>query len=229
MKQILSTAALALISLGALAQSDSTKTRNRSTYFSGGSEIAFSAPILDVNGNDQGAIIRFAPVVNVQQYVNKDMSDNFGLFLGLSVGNVGFIYDVPESSYRYKFRSYNLGLPVGFKIGTMNEGLFFAGYSFEWPFNYKEKEFLNESKEDKIVVWVSDRTEPFHQAVMAGFQLKNGSTLKVKYYFSNFHNQDFVESVDGVDTKPYAGFNANVIQLSLGFALFTDETIAYKF
>jgi hypothetical protein len=199
------------------------------TYMSGGSEIAFQTAVLDVNGSDQGAIVRFAPVVNVQQYVNKDMSDNFGLFLGLSVGNVGFIYDVPESSYRYKFRSYNLGLPVGFKIGTMNKGLFFAGYSFEWPFNYKEKEFLNETKEDKIVVWASKRTEPFHQAVMAGFQLGNGSTLKVKYYFSNFHNKDFVESVDGVDTKPYAGLNANVIQLSLGFALFTDETEAYKF
>jgi hypothetical protein len=224
MRQLLPTLVLACAALSSQAQ-----TEPRTTYFSGGSEFAFSAPILDVNGNDQGAIVRFAPVVNVQRYVNKDMSNRFGLFLGLSVGNVGFIYDVPESSYRYKFRSYNVGLPVGFKIGTMNEGLFFAGYSFEWPFNYKEKEFLNETKEDKIVVWASKRTEPFHQAVMAGFQLKNGSTLKVKYYFSNFHNQDFVESVNGVNTKPYEGFNANVIQLSLGFALFTDETIVYKF
>jgi hypothetical protein len=31
------------------------------------------------------------------------------------------------------------------------------------------------------------------------------------------------------DFKPYASLNANVIQLSLGFALFTDETIIYKF
>ncbi|MFN6116125.1 MAG: hypothetical protein ACK46C_09615 [Flavobacteriales bacterium] len=59
---------------------------------------------------------------------------------------------------------------MGIKLGTMNGGLFFAGYSFEWPFNYKEKEFLNETKEDTFVVWVSDRTQPFHQAVMAGFQ-----------------------------------------------------------
>jgi hypothetical protein len=230
MKQVLSTFVTALLSLSALAQSE---TATKTTYFSGGSEIAFSAPVLDVNGSDQGAIIRFAPVVNVQQTLNKDMSDKFGLFVGLSVGNVGFIYDDPNSDYRYKFRTYNLGLPLGFKVGNMNEGLFFAGYSIEWPFNYKEKEFLNEQKEDKFSVWVSDRTEPLQQAVMAGFQLGNGTCLKVKYYLTNFHDQDFSEtrSIDGVNVtvKPYEGFNANVFQVSLGFALFRDETLAYKF
>jgi hypothetical protein len=230
MKQLLPTFILALVSLSTQAQ-----TETRTTYFSGGSEFAFSAPILDVNGSDQGAIVRFAPVVNVQRYLNKDMSNRFGLFLGLSVGNVGFIYDYADSSnYRFKYRTYNLGLPVGFKIGTMNKGLFFAGYSVEWAFNYKEKVFINESKEDKLVVWGSDRVNPFQQAVMAGFQLGNGSTLKVKYYFTNFHNKDYKETRDvgGVtvsDFKPYASLNANVIQLSLGFALFTDETIIYKF
>ena len=219
--------------LGAASASAYGQDSAKRTYFSGGSEIAFQTAVLDVNGKDEGAVVRFAPVVNVQQTINKDMSDHFGLFLGLSVNNVGFIYDVPESDYRYKFRSYNLGLPVGIKIGTMNGGLFFAGYSFEWPFNYKEKEFLNERKEDKIVVWVSKRTQPFHQAVMAGFQLGNGTTLKVKYYLSNFHNEDFSETQDvgGVSTsvKPYDGLKANIIQLSLGFALFTDEAEVYKF
>jgi hypothetical protein len=210
-----------------MAQSTTGKT----TYMSGGSEIAFSNPILDVNGSDAGAVIRFAPVVNVQQTINKDMSDKFGLFLGLSVNNVGFIYDDPDSDYRYKFRTYNLGLPVGLKVGTMNGGLFFAGYSFEWPFNYKEKVFLNETKEDKTVVWVSDRNEPFQQAVMAGFQLGNGTCLKVKYYFTNFHNQGFSETRDvglgPVSVKPYDGLNANILQLSLGFALFKDLSAAY--
>ncbi len=221
-----------LCAIASVAGSAFAQDTVKRTYMSGGSEISFQSALLDVAGSDQGSVVRFAPVVNVQQTLNKDMSDNFGLFLGLSVNNVGFIYDVPESDYRYKFRSYNLGLPVGFKIGTMNGGLFFAGYSIEWPFNYKEKEFLNESKEDKIVVWVSDRTEPFHQAVMAGFQLGNGTTLKVKYYFTNFHNEDFSETQDigGVSTsvKPYDGLKANILQLSLGFALFTDEAEAYK-
>lgn len=140
---------LALFGLSAMAKA---RSESRSTYFSGGSEIAFTSPLLDVNGSDQGAVVRFAPVLNVQQYVNRDLSERFGLFLGLSVGNVGFIYDAPNSDYRYKFRYYNLGLPVGIKLGTTNGGLFLVGYSFEWPFNYKEKEFLNEQKEDKFTV-----------------------------------------------------------------------------
>lgn len=204
------------------------------SYLSGGSEIAFQSALLDVNGSDKGAVIRFAPVVNVQQYVNRDFSDKFGMFFGLSVNNTGFIYDAGDSTNsRLKFRTYNLGLPVGFKIGTMNKGLFFVGYSIEWAFNYKEKLFINEDKEDKLVVWGSDRVEPWQQSVMAGFQLGNGTTLKVKYYFTNFHNKDYTETqqVNGVNVqvKPYDGLNANVLQLSLGFALFQDEADVYKF
>ena len=217
----------ALITVATFAQDNGKRS-----YFSGGSEIAFSNPILDVNGNSNGAVVRFAPVLNVQQTMNKDMSDKFGLFFGLGVCNNGFIYAVPDTDYRYKFRTYNLAVPVGFKIGTMNKGLFFAGYSFEWAFNYKEKEFLNEKK-DKFVVWASDRVEPIQQAVMAGFQMGNGTTLKVKYYFTNFHKQDYSENqmVDGVSTrvKPYDGLNANVLSVSLGFALFQDEAEAYKY
>ncbi len=69
---------------------------------------------------------------------------------------------------------------------------------------------------------------------MAGFQLGNGTTLKVKHYFTNFHNEDFTETreVNGVtitDFKPYEGFKAKILQLSLGFALFQDESEAYRF
>jgi hypothetical protein len=79
---------------------------------------------------------------------------------------------------------------------------------------------------------VSDRNETIQQAVMAGFQMGNGSCIKVKYYFTNFHNEDFSETrnIDGADVsvKPYEGLKANILQLSLGFALFKDETLVYK-
>jgi hypothetical protein len=228
MQRLFTLTVLSFLVSAALAQG----TGKRS-YMSGGAEISFTNPVLDVNGSDQGGVVRFAPVVNVQQTLNSDMSDKFGLFLGLSVNNVGFIYDAPQTDYRFKFRSYNLGLPVGIKIGTMNGGLLFAGYSIEWAFNYKQKEFLNEEKQDKFSVWASDRTEPFMQAWMAGFQLGNGTCLKVKYYFTNFHNQEFTETKDigGVTVtgfKPYDGLNANIIYASLGFALFKDQANAYK-
>jgi len=71
------------------------QTPGKRSYMSGGAEISFTNPVLDVNGSSDGAVVRFAPVVNVQQTLNSDMSDKFGLFLGLSVNNVGFIYDAP--------------------------------------------------------------------------------------------------------------------------------------
>jgi hypothetical protein len=192
-------------------------------YLTSGSEWIFTAPILDVNGSDQGAIIRFAPVLNVQGLANYDFSDHAGVFFGLSMRNLGFIYQ-DTANVRYKYRTYNVGLPLGFKLGRMHRTLFFAGYEIELPFNYKEKRFENERKEDKFVVWFSDRTEPFFQSVFFGMQAPGGSTLTIRYYLSNFHNTDYVARKDNVDTKPYDGLNSNILSVSLGFGLFNGET-----
>ncbi len=203
----------------------------KKAYWTSSGEWIFSTPILDVkgvdaNGNetsdDKGAVIRFSPFFNVQGMLNYDLSEHFGLFTGLSVRNQGFIYDVPNDSLnrRYKFRTYNVGIPVGFKVGTMNKGMVYVGYEIELPFNYKEKRFENEKKEDKFNVWFSDRNEQFFQSVFLGFQGPGRTNLTVRYYLTNFHNQDFEESVNGVTVKPYDGFNVNVLTVSLGYALF---------
>ena len=212
---------LALLVTTGLRAQDAPATR--SWYLTGGGEWIFSTAVLDVNGNDQGAIIRFSPVFNAQGVANYDFSSKAGMFMGLSVRNVGFIYDVPNDSLgrRYKYRTYNVGVPIGLKVGSMKNGLLFVGYEPELVLNYKEKRFENDDKEDKFDVWFGDRTDLFAQSVMAGFQFSNGACLKVKYYFTNFHNKDYQE---GDGTKPYDGLNANVLYVSLGFGLFKQET-----
>ena len=134
---------------------------------------------------------------------------------------VVFIYKVPNDSVdvRYKFRTYNIGIPVGLKVGNMNRGLVYFGYELEFPFNYKEKEIISEKK-DKFNVWFSDRTEKLFQSVFLGFQGPGRTNLTVRYYLTNFHNKDFQETENGVTTKPYAGFNVNLLTFSLGYALF---------
>ena len=214
---------LALLLTGqALAQSTP-----KSWYFTSSGEWIFSSAILDVgpDGNDQGSIIRFSPVFNALGMANHDFSEHAGMFIGLGVRNVGFIYDVPDSEFRYKFRPYNLGVPVGLKFGDMDGGMVYLGYEMELPFNYKEKEFQNEKKEDKFNVWFSDRTEPLMHTLFLGVQFKYGTSLKFKYYLTNFHNTDFTETKDGVTTKPYAGLNANIIYVSLSFGLFGNGGI----
>jgi hypothetical protein len=189
-------------------------------YFTTSSEMIFSVPQLDVNGSDRGAVVRFSPFLNMTGMLNYDLGGHFGLFAGLSFRNQGFIYQVPDTSVRYKFRTYNAGLPVGFKFGKMNNTLVYVGYELELPFNYKEKRFENERKEEKFNVWISDRTAPFFQSVFVGFQGPNGSTITARYYLTNFHNTDFVETINGVNSKPYAGLNAHIFAISFGYGLF---------
>ncbi len=189
-------------------------------YWSFSNEMIFSFAEIDNQGYDQGNILRFT-FFNPQTMANFDFGDHFGLFSGAAIRNVGFIYDNPLDGNRYKYRTYNFGIPVGFKVGKLNDFVFFGGYEIEFPFVYKEKLFVNEVKEDKFTVWFSDRVEPVQHSVLAGIQFPYGPTLKFKYYFSNFHNRDYVATVDGADILPY-DFKANVFYISLAFNIFTN-------
>lgn len=207
---------------------ETTRTTPGNIYGTGSLEWIFSVPVLDVNGSDKGGVVRFSPFFNAQWMLNYDLGNHFGLFTGFSIRNQGFIYQVPDTSLRFKFRTYNVGIPVGIKIGRMNKTLFFAGYEVELPFNYKEKRFENERKEDKFNVWFSDRNTLLFQSVFLGIQGPKSTTLTMRYYLTNFHNTDFTESKNGVTTKPYAGLNANILTFSLGYALFDGNKTTRK-
>lgn len=195
----------------------------RTWYLTNGSEWVFSFPVLNVSRDSvpsgQGGIVRFAPFVNPRVLVHWDAGAHVGFFSGLGIRNLGFIYDVPRSNERYKYRTYTLGLPLGIKLGRMHKVLVFAGYELELPFNYKEKRYANEKKEDKFNVWFSDRTQPFFQSVMLGVQAPLGFNVTVKYTLTNFHNTDYREVVDGVERFPYAGLNANLVCLSVNWGM----------
>jgi hypothetical protein len=193
-------------------------------YVSGGPEIIFSFADLDNNGYQGGNIIRFAPVLNFAVHGNVDFGKHFGLFFGGAVRNVGFIYDYPDSASRFKYRSYNLALPVGFKLGKMNSTLFYAGYEIEFPFNYKQKEFIDNSK-IKFVEWFTPRLPSYYHSFFLGVQFPYGFSLKFKYYYSEFFNQDYR---DANGTQPYKGFEAHVFYFSLNFGLYRNAKAYYR-
>jgi hypothetical protein len=186
-------------------------------------KMIFSFAKIDNQGYDQGNIMRWAPVINPMSMINVDFHNIFGLFSGVAIRNVGFIYENPLdiNNAKYKYRTYNFGIPVGFKIGKLDKFLFFGGYEIEFPFVYKEKLFINEDKEDKTVIWFSDRVEPVQNSLLAGIQFPYGPVLKFKYYLTNFHNRDYIAMVDGVETKPY-DFKSNIFYFSLSWNLFTN-------
>lgn len=199
-------------------------------YVTSGLEIIFSKGGTSNDGN-----IRFAPVLNLQTNLNYDLNKNLGVYTGLAVRNVGFIYDGgiagnnPDPNIYYKFRSYNLGLPVGIKIGNMEKAFIYGGYEIELPFNYKEKTFINEVKEDKFAVWFSNRTNTFHHSFFVGLQFFSGMNLKFKYYMNDFHNRDFEAlDVNGNTVKPYENLKSNIWTISLNIAVFRNAKFFYS-
>jgi hypothetical protein len=163
------------------------------------------------------------------------------LNIGLGIRNVGFIVKDDEGALgaalgeseeidRIKFRTYNLGIPVGFKIGKLHQEkpfFLFAGYEVESPFHFKQKDFDGSDKENKRTDWFSDRTNNFQQAVWGGIQFPNGTALKVKYYLTDFFNDDFSETREiggtNVVVRPYENWSAQVFYFSLEFYPFQDS------
>ena len=197
------------------------------SYITSGMEIIFSeATINDTQNPDASSTLRFAPIISGQSMLNIDMSEKFGLFTGLAYRNVGYIYDSyttrdPQAEIttpiKKKFRTYNIGIPVGIKLGNLNNLFFYGGYEIEFPFVYKEKTFNTaDEKEQTDVYWFSNRSENIQQSWLVGVQLPYGMNIKFKYYFTEFHNQNF--EANGV--KPYAGLNSKIWYISLTANLF---------
>jgi hypothetical protein len=211
--------AITLLWLGTFGTVAQTKI-----YPSSSSEMIFSFARIVKSGNEIGSNLRWSPVFNLQGLVNYDVGQSFGFFHGLAVRNVGFIYDIPNTDTLKKFRTYNIGIPLGIKLGNVKDNGFFVygGYEFEIPFNYKEKTFVSERKVDKFSLWFSDRTDWYTQSVFVGFNFPKGFNIKFKYYLNQFFNQQFRETSNGVQSFPFQNFDANVFYISLDWNVFKD-------
>jgi hypothetical protein len=174
-------------------------------------------------------IVRFSPWFNVQSLGNYDFGKHAGMFFGLNLRNVGFIANDNQTQVKKKYRVYDIGIPVGLKLGNMDHFFFYGGYEFELPFNYKEKTFENEVKTKKFNVWFSNRVPTYYHAVFVGIQFPYGANLKFKYYLTPFHNIDFEEIVDGQSIKPYKNLKANVFYIALSFTMFRNSSVYYKY
>lgn len=211
-----------------IAQDDrDSEYRIGKLYFSQETEIIFSFASIDADSVNMDNVLRWSPVFNFMGRMNYDITKNVGLDIGLGFRNVGFIAKYPESEndLKKKFRTYNFGLPIGVKIGDLNQKdpfFLFAGYELEMPFHYKEKKFENGDKTNKITGWFSDRTDLITHSVYAGVQFPQGFSLKFKYYLNNFFNTDYELYKDGISTKPYAGLDVNVFYFSLTWYPFRD-------
>jgi hypothetical protein len=226
----------------ALAQGEAeqeSENINQKTFWSFEMEMIFSLAQLETPNDifyDQN--LRWSPVLNLAYHFNYNPNDFLGFNAGIAMRNVGFIVkddELGEAEFidRIKYRTYNAGLPVGFKIGRLDQSrplFFFGGYEFEIPFHYKEKQFSGDDKESKTTDWFSKRNTDFQHSVWAGFQFPQGFSIKAKYYLTEFFNSDYTERISSPDgeilRKPFQNFNANIYYLSISWFPFQDVNYA---
>jgi len=206
---------LALLSLESNAQ--------RMMYHSNGFEFILSGADVKFNDVNVNTNMRFTLFFHTQQHFNLDFNDHFGLFTGIGLRNVGFIVEDyyqnvgfsdidPEhqnwnKNTKIKRRSYSLGFPLAFKIGSFDKHFFFfAGGEYEWMFHYKQKQFLDGNK-SIYKEWNSNRVNSWIPSLFAGVQLPQGFRLKFKYYMEEFLNQDF-SGVDFGQPVDYSDFKS---------------------
>ncbi len=189
-------------------------------YYLGGSldaGIFSTATIKEPFGGNTTGILRFSYVINYGFSFNFNLSKHFGVFTGIDLKNVGFIEKIGDLTI--KRRTYNLGVPVGIKIGNMKRkgAYMFLGGGVDVPVNYKEKEFTQRSSKAKFNEWFSARTPAIMPYVFAGVKIKHGMTFKAQYYPNNFLNPDYVSTKNGFVSRPYYGYDVHLILLSIGF------------
>ena len=197
-------------------------SQNEKRFYSSTSlEMIFSFADVSVDSTNASTVLRWAPVLNVQFIYNFDFRKNFGVFVGLDLKNLGFIWknDIGE---KWKHRVYALGVPVGIKLGNLKTGMFvYLGGQIEYAFNYKEKYFLNGSKQDKDVYWFTNRVNVFQASVLLGINFPFGTNIKFKYYLTDLLNTDYEEFQDGVKVKPYQKFQSSqIFYFSISFNMF---------
>ncbi|MEQ8707152.1 MAG: hypothetical protein RIC19_24685 [Phaeodactylibacter sp.] len=221
--------ALLLITLKGFSQ-DST-AQSVEIYSTNGGEFIFSFANVDVDGADASGILRFSGFFHVGQKWHFDFGNNFGLYTGYGIRNIGFITEDDGISIeefadqieagddvKIKRRAYTLGIPAAFKIGNFDRNAFvYAGAELELLFNYKEKLFIDDDKEDKYNEWFSDRTNLLMPSVFGGLQFPGGINLQFKYYLLDFLNQDYTERVNGVNVMPYENVDSRLFYLSVSF------------
>lgn len=232
---------LLLVMVGTLqAQVSDTLFNNNKKegiYRTSSGELIFSLVDMEVNGETVDPVLRFSAFFHFMEQWNFDIGDHFGFQAGIAMRNVGFITrDDPiriqehadlidgDDEVDIKRRSYSLGIPIGLKIGKLNNGaFFFGGVEPELMFHYKEKLFVNGDKDDKYNEWFSDRVNLINPSVYAGIQFKGGINLRFKYYLLDFLNTDYEEVMNGKPNFPYENVSSQMFYISVSAGLLPDS------
>lgn len=177
--------------------------------------------------------MRFTMFFHLGYNVHIDFNDRFGIYSGLAIRNIGLtsnerLLEATGEVQDYKIlrRSYNLGVPIAFKLGSFsNHAYIFAGGEVELQFAYKEKYWNSHNRsgsKTKYSEWFGDQTNTFVTAGFVGFQFPKGFNLKFKYYFTDFLNHDYKDPNSRIrDLRRYS--SSNIMYISMSWQIRNDQ------
>jgi hypothetical protein len=149
--------------------------------------------------NDLPTNMRWTAFFHLGNYTHVDFSNNFGLYSGVALRNVGFIAD--DGAEKLIVRTYNIGVPLAIKIGLFDKSIYlFGGGEYEWLFHYKEKSWPNgngkrDGEKTKYTEWFSSRVNNLMPSVFFGIELPKGMNIKYKMYLGNYMNDNNTTSI----------------------------------
>ncbi len=161
--------------------------------------------------------LRFSYLINFGFTFNFNLERHFGIYTGIDIKNIGFI-EKSSSGVTIKRRTYNIGAPIGIKIGNMaakGSYLFFGG-GIDVPINYKEKYFVVRNEKSKYNEWFSSATPATMPYLFAGFDVHNMASVKLQYYPGNFLNPNYVTNNNFPSNT---GYNVHLMVVSLGLPM----------
>jgi hypothetical protein len=174
---------------------------------------------------------RYTAFFHIADYINFDIMDNIGLYTGLAVRNVGFIYDedIPQKTIR---RSYSLGVPIALKLGSFKNNIyFFGGGEYELLFHYKAKRWLSNDRDGtkiKDTSWFSSKTERFIPSVFAGIRFPGGINVTFKKYLGDFLDKDYVGPDLGQQDVAFADYTQlDLYYISVSWQFRVDKVTHY--
>ena len=197
-------------------QSARLKANIKPFYITSGMDGAiFSSALITQNKEKSTGTIRFS-LLNAGAYFHFNFNRFLGAYTGADVKNVGFIQ--VRDAVSVKHRSYDIGVPVGIKVGNMemDKAYGFIGGGIEAPVNYREKTFYIRNQKTTFNEWFSERTPALLPYVFAGIKVNSGLSFKAQYYTGNYLNPNFR---DKNGNAVYAGYDVHLVMLSAGYMI----------
>ncbi len=201
---------------------------SQDVYSVSSGELLFQLSDTELNGLPVQERLRFTIFPHFGQYWHLDFRNSIGMYTGLALRNVGFIYDEEAPLQKTIRRSLNLGVPLALKLGSFKDHFFiYGGGEYELLFHYKAKRWYSNEREGEKITdseWFSDKTNRFVPAAIAGVQFPGGFNIKFKYYLGDFLNLDYYGRDLHEDNVSFASYTKqNMFYFSVSWQLRTDQ------